>query len=150
MHSSQNGQDNRTFAKFARVPCLEPSDSHDAKDMVIAAFALSERFDTPILLRLTTRICHSMSAVQLSERVERKANHKLFPRNPGKYVMVPANAIRHHPVIEQRMKDIALLRRDSCSIASKWGAGNWASSPVGSLTSTPGKSFQMPLCSSLA
>ncbi len=70
MHSSQNEQDNRTFAKFARVPCLEPSDSQEAKDLMIAAFGLSERFDTPVLLRMTTRICHSMSAVELGERVE--------------------------------------------------------------------------------
>ncbi len=70
MHSSQNEQDNRTFAKFARIPCLEPSDSQEAKDLMIAAFGLSERFDTPVLLRMTTRICHSMSAVELGERVE--------------------------------------------------------------------------------
>ncbi|KAF0107605.1 MAG: indolepyruvate ferredoxin oxidoreductase alpha subunit [Anaerolineaceae bacterium] len=107
MHSSQNEQDNRTFAKFGRVPCLEPSDSQEAKDMVAAAFELSERFDTPVLLRLTTRICHSMSAVELGERVELPAEVKPFPRNPAKYVMVPGNAVKRHPVIEQRMKDVA-------------------------------------------
>ena len=107
MHSSQNEQDNRTFAKFARVPCLEPSDSQEAKDMTIAAFGLSERFDTPVLLRLTTRICHSMSAVELGERVEPAAERKPYPRNPAKYVMVPGNAIKRHPVIEQRMRDIS-------------------------------------------
>jgi indolepyruvate ferredoxin oxidoreductase alpha subunit len=132
MHSSQNEQDNRTFAKFGRVPCLEPSDSQEAKDMVSAAFELSERFDTPVMLRLTTRICHSTSAVELGEHVERApsisspvlAAHrpafgaglaqagqapdpKPFPRNISKYVMVPANAVKRHPVIEQRMKDIA-------------------------------------------
>ncbi len=108
MHSSQNEQDNRTFAKFARIPCLEPSDSQDAKDMTIAAFGLSERFDTPVLLRLTTRICHSTSAVELGERVEGEAaGAKAFPRDPAKYVMVPGNAVKRHPVIEQRMRDIA-------------------------------------------
>jgi indolepyruvate ferredoxin oxidoreductase alpha subunit len=107
MHSSQNEQDNRTFAKFGRVPCLEPSDSQEAKDMVAAAFELSERFDTPVLLRLTTRICHSMSAVELGERVELPAEVKPFPRNPAKYVMVPGNAVKRHPVIEQRIRDIA-------------------------------------------
>jgi indolepyruvate ferredoxin oxidoreductase alpha subunit len=107
MHSSQNEQDNRTFAKFARVPCLEPSDSQDAKDMVIAAFKLSEQFDTPVLLRLTTRICHSTSAVELGERAELSPDLKPFPRNPAKYVMVPGNAVKRHPVIEQRMKDIS-------------------------------------------
>ena len=111
MHSSQNEQDNRTFAKFARIPCLEPSDSQEAKDLMIAAFGLSERFDTPVLLRLTTRICHSMSAVELGERNEAgdpDSDHK-FPRNPAKYVMVPGNAIQRHPVIEQRMRDVAAM-----------------------------------------
>jgi indolepyruvate ferredoxin oxidoreductase, alpha subunit len=109
MHSSQNEQDNRTFAKFGRVPCLEPSDSQEAKDMTIAAFGLSERFDTPVLLRLTTRICHSMSAVELGERLEPTSLKKPFPRNPAKYVMVPNNAVKHHRLIEQRMKDMAVF-----------------------------------------
>ena len=110
MHSSQNEQDNRTFAKFARIPCLEPSDSQEAKDMTIAAFGLSERFDTPVLLRLTTRICHSTSAVDLGERIDgAPIEPKPFPRNPAKYVMVPGNAIKRHPVIEQRIQDVARL-----------------------------------------
>ncbi len=116
MHSSQNEQDNRTYAKFARLPCLEPSDSQEAKDMTIAAFGLSERFDTPVLLRLTTRICHSASIVELgeracqgsaSERAEATSEAKTFPRNPAKYVMVPGNAGKRHPLIEQRMRDVA-------------------------------------------
>jgi indolepyruvate ferredoxin oxidoreductase alpha subunit len=107
MHSSQNEQDNRIFAKFGRVPCLEPSDSQEAKDMVSAAFELSERFDTPVLLRLTTRICHSASVVELGERTVPAAEPKPFPRNPAKYVMVPGNAVKRHPVIEQRIRDIA-------------------------------------------
>jgi indolepyruvate ferredoxin oxidoreductase, alpha subunit len=105
MHSSQNEQDNRTFAKFARIPCLEPSDSQEAKDMTVAAFELSERFDTPVLLRLTTRICHSTSAVELGERVYEPPAAQPFPRNPAKYVMVPGNAVKRHPVIEQRILD---------------------------------------------
>jgi indolepyruvate ferredoxin oxidoreductase, alpha subunit len=109
MHSSQNEQDNRTFAKFGRVPCLEPSDSQEARDMTIAAFSMSERFDTPVLLRLTTRICHSMSSVELGERREATAQAKPFPRNPAKYAMVPGNAVKHHPLIEQRVKDIAMM-----------------------------------------
>jgi indolepyruvate ferredoxin oxidoreductase, alpha subunit len=108
MHSSQNEQDNRTFAKFARIPCLEPSDSQDARDMTIAAFGLSERFDTPVLLRLTTRICHSTSAVELGERIDGAPTEpKPFPRNPAKYVMVPGNAVKRHPIIEQRILDVA-------------------------------------------
>lgn len=109
MHSSQNEQDNRTLAKFARIPCLEPSDSQEAKDLTIAAFGLSERFDTPVMLRPTTRICHSTSSVELGERIDASLLKSLqqFPRNPTKYVMVPGNAIKRHPIIEQRIVDIA-------------------------------------------
>lgn len=113
MHSSQNEQDNRTFAKFARIPCLEPSDSQQAKDFMLAAFALSERFDTPVLVRLTTRVCHSTSVVELGERPCRAPDtdgslaHPGFPRNPAKYVMVPGNASKRHPVIERRIQEIA-------------------------------------------
>lgn len=123
MHSSQNEQDNRTFAKFARIPCLEPSDSQQAKDLMRAAFALSERFDTPALLRMTTRICHSTSPVELGERADAAnddsdvaasgaaasgaARRPAFPRNPAKYVMVPGNAVKRHPLTERRLQDIA-------------------------------------------
>jgi indolepyruvate ferredoxin oxidoreductase alpha subunit len=110
MHSSQNEQDNRTFAKFGRIPCLEPSDSQEAKDLMIAAFGLSERFDTPVLLRMTTRVCHSASAVELGERVEAPGcgdGPKKFPRNVEKYVMMPGNARKRHPIIEQRILDLA-------------------------------------------
>ncbi|MCX7607655.1 MAG: indolepyruvate ferredoxin oxidoreductase subunit alpha [Anaerolineales bacterium] len=120
MHSSQNEQDNRTYAKFARVPCLEPSDSQEAKDFTIAAFELSERFDTPVLLRLTTRICHSMSAVELGERLELPAQTKPFPRNPAKYVMVPSNAIKRHPVIEERIRLIAEYANESPLNRIEW------------------------------
>jgi indolepyruvate ferredoxin oxidoreductase alpha subunit len=121
MHSSQNEQDNRTFARFGRVPCLEPSDSQEAKDLTIAAFHLSEQFDTPVLLRLTTRICHSASAVELGERTEPSAEHKPFPRNPDKYIMVPGNAVKRHPVIEQRMKDVAAFAETFPFNRVEWG-----------------------------
>jgi indolepyruvate ferredoxin oxidoreductase alpha subunit len=123
MHSSQNEQDNRTFAKFARIPCLEPSDSQQAKDLMRAAFGLSERFDTPVLLRMTTRVCHSTSVVELGEPLRTtyskeglpvndcstngRAPHPKFPRNPAKYVMVPGNAVKRHPLVEQRLEKIA-------------------------------------------
>ncbi len=122
MHSSQNEQDNRAFAKLGRVPCLEPSDSQEAKDLTIAAFELSERFDTPVLLRLTTRVCHSTSAVELANSewqmadgendnpqsaIRNPQSAKPFPRNPAKYVMVPGNAVQRHPVVEARIRAVA-------------------------------------------
>ena len=107
MHSSQNEQDNRRFAQFARVPCLEPSDSQECKDFTIAAFDLSERFDTPVLLRTTTRTNHSSTPVELGERAEVEPRRKKFPRDAAKYVMVPANARARHPLVEQRAADVA-------------------------------------------
>lgn len=107
MHSSQNEQDNRRYAKFARIPCLEPSDSQEAKDLVGAALALSEQFDTPVFLRLTTRICHSSTPVELGDRTPVEPTRDKFPRNPAKYVMVPGNARRKHPVIEERIELLA-------------------------------------------
>ena len=106
MHSSQDEQDNRTFAKFTRTPLLEPSDSSEAREFLIAAFALSEQFDTPVLFRTTTRTSHSKSTVRLGERVTPEPIVKLN-RNFAKYTMLPANAIARHPVIEQRVLDLA-------------------------------------------
>ena len=106
MHSSQNEQDNRRYAKFARIPCLDPADSQECKDFAVAAYELSERFDTPVLLRTTTRINHSSTPVELGERVEIEPTRKKFPRDTAKYVMVPANARARHPIVEERMRRI--------------------------------------------
>jgi indolepyruvate ferredoxin oxidoreductase alpha subunit len=106
MHSSQNEQDNRHYAKFARIPCLEPSDSQEAKDLVGAGLELSEQFDTPVFLRLTTRICHTSTIVALTDQKCVPPTRDRFPRNPAKYVMVPGNARARHPVIEARMANL--------------------------------------------
>ena len=105
MHSSQNEQDNRNYAKFAKVPMLEPADSQEAKDFIRLAFELSERFDTPVFVRTTTRISHSKSVVELSEPQQRPPKPAL-EKQPGKYVMVPAHARRRHPLVEKRIKDL--------------------------------------------
>ena len=106
MHSSQNEQDTRNFAKFGKVPCLEPSDSQEAKDMVGAALRISEQFDTPVILRSTTRVSHSMSLVELGKRAEGPVKPG-FKRDPVKFVMLPAMARKRHPVVEQRLRDVA-------------------------------------------
>ncbi|MDO4617216.1 MAG: indolepyruvate ferredoxin oxidoreductase subunit alpha [Lachnospiraceae bacterium] len=100
MHSSQNEQDSRHHAIAAKVPMLEPADSQEALDFAKRAFDLSEEYDTPMIMRMCTRIAHSQSLVELSERVEKP----LIPyeKNPQKYIMVPANAKRRHPVVEER------------------------------------------------
>ncbi|MHB8157827.1 MAG: indolepyruvate ferredoxin oxidoreductase subunit alpha [Desulfocucumaceae bacterium] len=104
MHSSQNEQDNRRYGKFAKIPVLEPSDSQEAKDFTIAAYELSEAFDTPVMLRITTRIAHSQSMVELGEAQE--LVQKEYIKNPAKYVMVPANGRQRHLVIEKRLAEL--------------------------------------------
>jgi indolepyruvate ferredoxin oxidoreductase alpha subunit len=107
MHSSQNEQDNRQFAKFSRIPCLDPADSQEARDFTIAAFDLSEQFDTPVMLRMTTRVCHTSSPVEMSEQQQQIPARGRYPRNIAKYVMIPVNARKRHPIIEARIEDLA-------------------------------------------
>ncbi len=104
MHSSQNEQDSRHYARAAKVPMLEPSDSAEALEFAKLAYELSEEFDTPVLLKMCTRIAHSQSIVRTSERVERDG--KPYEKNIAKYVMMPANAIRRHPFVEERTQKL--------------------------------------------
>ncbi|MCE5249505.1 indolepyruvate ferredoxin oxidoreductase subunit alpha [bacterium] len=100
MHSSQNEQDNRYYAKFAKIPMLEPADSQEALDMTMEAFEISETFDTPVLIVLTTRVCHGKSPVIIGERTE--VETKPFIRTTAKYVMVPGHARKRHVIVEER------------------------------------------------
>ena len=105
MHSSQNEQDSRHYAIAAKLPMLEPADSTECKDYIKEAFELSEKFDTPVLLRLSTRVSHSQSKVQICDREE--LGLKEYVKNPQKYVMVPANAKTRHVVVEERQASLA-------------------------------------------
>ena len=107
--SSQNEQDNRQYARFAKIPCLEPADSQEAKDFAALAFGLSEQFDTPVVLRTTTRISHSKSAVDVQPPPQRAPWPPLppFRRQSDKFVMIPANARRRHPEVEARLCRLA-------------------------------------------
>ena len=100
MHSSQNEQDSRHYAIAAKLPMLEPADASESRDFAKAAFDLSEKFDTPVILRMCTRIAHSQSIVELGERKELPIPE--YTRNPAKYIMTPANAIKKHPIVEAR------------------------------------------------
>ncbi len=111
MHSSQNEQDNRYFARFGQIPMLEPSDSQEAKDMLVNAYELSETFDTPVMLRLTTRISHSKGIVDLGQVVE--GPDKKFVKDPSKYVMVPSHARKRHVIVEERIKKTAEFSESS-------------------------------------
>ena len=112
LYSSQNEQDTRCVARAALVPVLEPSDSQEAKDFVKTAYEISEKYDTPVILRTTTRLAHSQGVVTLEERQE--IEDKPYERNPAKYVMMPANAIGRHVYVEQRMNALA---QDGCGFA---------------------------------
>ncbi len=105
MHSSQNEQDSRHHAIAAKVPMLEPSDSAESLEFVKIAYELSEEYDTPVIIKMCTRVAHSQSVVETSERVvpEKKAYEKNIP----KYVMMPGNAIRRHPFVEERTRKLA-------------------------------------------
>lgn len=100
MHSSQNEQDSRHHAIAAKVPMLEPSDSAEALAFAKLAYELSEEFDTPVLLKMCTRVAHSQSLVETSDRVE--PARKPYEKNIAKYVMMPGNAKRRHPMVEER------------------------------------------------
>lgn len=104
MHSSQNEQDSRHYAIASKVMMLEPSDSAECLDFVKSAFDFSEQFDTPVIVRLSTRVAHSQSVVKISDRVEQPL--KEYVKNPQKYVMMPAFARPRHVVVEERIKKI--------------------------------------------
>ena len=104
MHSSQNEQDSRHHAVAAKIPMLEPSDSNEALTFAKQAFELSEEFDTPVILKMCTRVSHSQSIVETADRNEPK--QRPYEKNIAKYVMMPGNAIRRHPVVEERMRKL--------------------------------------------
>src|SRR4030042_6286765 len=134
MHSSQNEEDNRNYAKFAKVPMLEPSDSQEAKDFTEWAFSLSEKFDTPVMLRTTTRVSHSKSIVLTKEPSEPMAPPKLS-KDPMKFVMLPANARKRHPLVEKRLEDLSRFAETFPGNRIEWGDNK-----IGILTS--GISYQ--------
>lgn len=101
-HSSQNEQDNRHYARAAKIPMVEPSDAQESKDFVLAACEISEQFNTPVLFRTTTRVCHSKSIVAFSEPVTHTMPE--YKKNTRKYICAPANAYQNHPMVEERMK----------------------------------------------
>lgn len=105
MYSSQNEQDTRQICRAAQVPVLEPSDSQEAKDYMKLAFELSEQYDTPIVLRTTTRLAHSQGVVVLEDRVV--PEDKVYEKNIAKHVMMPGMAIKRHLVVEDRMNRMA-------------------------------------------
>ena len=119
MHSSQNEQDSRNYAKAAKIPMVEPSDSGECKEYMKMAFEISEKYDTPVLMRLSTRIAHSQSLVELGEREERE----LIPyeKDAMKYVMMPAMAKKRHVAVEDRIEKVTALAEDCALNRIEWG-----------------------------
>ena len=103
-HSSQNEQDNRHYARAAKIAMVEPSDAQECKDFVALACEVSELFDTPVLYRTTTRVCHSKGLVEFGER--REHTHAPYARNVRKFVCTPAHAYANHPIVEERLKKL--------------------------------------------
>jgi indolepyruvate ferredoxin oxidoreductase alpha subunit len=130
MGSSQNAQDTRYFARFAKVPLLEPSDSQEAKVFVKEGFRLSEQMDTPVILRLTTRISHVKGLVDLGERPA--VPFLGFAKDPGKYVMIPGHARKRQPMVLQRLRDLAQLGE-----ASPFNPIEWGSRDIGIIAAGP-------------
>ena len=113
MHSSQNEQDSRHYARAAKLPMLEPSDSAECRDFTVLAYEISEKFDTPVLLRTCTRVAHAQSIVEEHDRVNLPLRE--YAKNPQKYVMAPGNAIHRHPVVEKRLDDLREYS-ENCSL----------------------------------
>jgi indolepyruvate ferredoxin oxidoreductase alpha subunit len=121
--SSQNEQDNRQYARFGKFPCLEPSDSEEARQFTRLAFDLSEQFSTPVLLRSTTRLSHSKSPVEVQMPEGPRTLEPLppFERRPERYVIVPAHARRLHPWVEERLLQIAAWAETAPVNRIEWG-----------------------------
>ncbi len=103
MHSSQNEQDSRHYARASKIPMLEPSDSAEALAFTKLAYQLSEEFDTPVFIKMCTRVSHSQSVVEPGNRIEVS---KTYEKNPQKYIMMPGNAKRRHPIVEERTEKL--------------------------------------------
>ncbi len=110
MHSSQNEQDSRHHAIAAKVPMIEPSDSAEALAYTKTAYELSEKFDTPVLIKMCTRVAHSQSVVETGERI---VPEKTYEKNIAKYVMMPGNAKKRHPIVEERTKALIAYAEES-------------------------------------
>ena len=119
MHSSQNEQDSRNYAKAAKVPMLEPSDSAESLAFAKLAYEISEQFDTPVLLKMCTRVAHSQSIVEPAERVE--VPQKPYVKDPPKYIMMPGFAKKRHPVVEARLQ--ALAEYAETAPCNRWERG---------------------------
>ncbi|MBR5294751.1 MAG: indolepyruvate ferredoxin oxidoreductase subunit alpha [Oscillospiraceae bacterium] len=139
MHSSQNEQDSRHYAQSAKIPMLEPSDSSEALNFTKLAYEISEQFDTPVLVKMCTRVSHSQSVVETGERVE---HIKEYQKDIAKYVMMPGNAKKRHPVVEARTK--ALIEYAETCDLNRIEAGS--DTKMGIITSSTSYQYVKEVC----
>jgi len=139
MHSSQNEQDSRHYAKAAKIPMLEPADSAEALAMAKLAYDLSEQFDTPVLLKMCTRVSHSQSVVEPGERIEVS---KTYEKTPQKYIMMPGNAKKRHPIVEERTAKLVEWA-ETCEINR---LENGADKSMGIITSSTSYQYVKEVC----
>ena len=131
MHSSQNEQDSRRYAKFAKVPLIEPSDPFEAMGFMQYAFVVSERFDTPVIFRSTTRVSHSLGMVQFDPRTLDNEQELELKKDFRKYVMIPANAIQRHKVVIERLEKLKQFSEETPLNKIEEGSSN-----IGIITSS--------------
>ncbi len=140
MHSSQNEQDSRHYAIAAKVPMLEPSDSAETLKFTKAAFELSEKYDTPVIIKMCTRVAHSQSVVETGERAE--IPDKPYEKNGAKYIMMPANAKNRHPVVEERTALLTELAENCEFNLKESGSDN----SIGIITSSTSYQYVKEVC----
>lgn len=139
MHSSQNEQDSRHYAMAAKIPMLEPSDSAEAIEFTKTAYEISEKFDTPVLIKMCTRVSHSQSVVETCDRVEVT---KPYEKNGAKYIMMPGNAKKRHPIVEERTKALAEFAESASFNRLETGT----SDEIGIITSSTSYQYVKEVC----
>ncbi len=140
MHSSQNEQDSRHYARAAKVPMLEPADSAEALQFTKLAYEISEKFDTPVIIKMCTRVAHSQSLVEPTERQEPAPVP--YEKRPQKYIMMPGNAKLRHPVVEERLE--ALRAYAETTPCNRWEKGE--SSDIGIITHSTSYQYVKEVC----
>ncbi len=140
MHSSQNEQDSRHYAIASKIPMLEPADSKESIEFVKEAYEISEKFDTPIFIKMCTRVAHSQSVIEERERAD--ISKKVYEKDGAKYIMMPGNAKKRHPVVEQRTLDLIEYAETSFINKIEEGSDN----TIGIITSSTSYQYVKEVC----
>lgn len=140
MHSSQNEQDSRHYAIAAKLPMLEPADADECLNFVKKGYEISEKFDTPVIVKMCTRIAHSQSVIETGERTEKE--QIAYEKNGAKYIMMPGNAKKRHPIVEERTKALTEFAETSCLNRIEEGTDK----SIGIITSSTSYQYTKEVC----